>query len=148
MTHINNIIKLKYNLFFKKHSLLWQIFKFGLIGAFNFLIDLSIYFILTRFLLFYYLIVHIFSFLVANSISFILNKNFAFRDKNTNNIFIKYIKFLGFTSLSLLISLSILFVSVRYFKIFDIYGKILGTIVAAIFNFISYKFLVFKTKNN
>jgi putative flippase GtrA len=130
-----------------KYPLLLQIIKFGLIGTFNFIIDLLIYLFLTRQLFVYYILAHVLAFLIANSISFLLNKNFAFQDKNKDKIFIKYLKFLGLTTISLIISATILFVCVSYLKMFDVYGKILGTIVAAFWNFISYKTLVFKRKD-
>lgn len=142
------VTQIKSNSLLQKYPIILQIVKFGLIGIFNFIIDLSIYLILTRELSFYYILAHISSFLIANSISFLLNKNFAFQDKNKDKIFIKYLKFLGLTIISLIISATILFICVNYFKIFDIYGKILGTIVAAIWNFLTYRFIVFKTKDN
>ncbi len=131
-----------------KYPILIQITKFGLIGTFNFIVDLSIYLLLTRQLFFYYILAHVIAFLIANSVSFILNKNFAFQDKDKNKIFIKYIKFLGFTLFSLIISGAVLFICVHYLKMFDVYGKILGAIIAAIWNFIMYKFMVFSYKND
>ena len=140
-------IQIKLNFLLQKYPIILQIIKFGLIGVFNFIIDLSIYLFLTRKLFLYFILAHIIAFLVANSISFLLNKNFAFQDKNKDKIFIKYLKFLGLTTISLIISATILFVCINYLKMFDIYGKILGTIIAAIWNFISYKILVFKRKD-
>lgn len=134
------------NQVFKKNNLLTQIIKFGLIGTLNFIIDLLIYLFLTRQLSIYYILAHIIAFLFANSISFILNKNFAFQDNNQEKIFIKYLKFLSLTIFSLFISAVILFTTVHYLKILDIYGKIIGTIVAAIWNFVMYKLIVFKNK--
>jgi putative flippase GtrA len=132
----------------EKYSILEEIIKFGLIGSLNFLVDFSIYFILTRKLFIYYILANVIAFLMANSMSFILNKKIAFQDQDNDRIFLKYIKFLGFTIFSLLISIIVLFISVHYFKINDIYGKILGTILAAIWNFLTYKKLVFKTKDS
>lgn len=127
----------------KNNSIFSQIIKFGLIGMLNFLIDISIYLLLTRKFHFYYIIAHIIAFLIANLISFTLNKNFAFQDINNNKIIIKYLKFLGFTMISLIISGSCLFICVQYLKISDIYGKIIGTILGATWNFLMYKFIVF-----
>jgi putative flippase GtrA len=146
-TNYTNTIQIKLNSLLQKHPLILQIIKFGLIGTFNFIIDLFIYLILTRKLAFYYILAHVFAFLVANSVSFVLNKNFAFQDRDKNKILIKYFKFLGLTIISLIISATILFICVNFLKMFDIYGKILGTIIAACWNFISYKKLVFKRKD-
>ena len=135
------------NNIFKKNPVLAQIIKFGLIGTLNFAVDISIYIFLTRKIFIYYLLAHVIAFLIANLMSFALNKNFAFQDKTNNKIFIKYMKFLGFTVFSLIISAAVLFICVNYLKIFDIYGKIMGTIVAATWNFLMYKFIVFSHKS-
>ena len=141
------MIQIKKNSLLQKYPVLAQIIKFGLIGTLNFIIDISIYIFLTRKVFIYYLFAHIIAFLIANSISFALNKNFAFQDKSNNKIFIKYMKFLGFTVFSLIISGAVLFICVNYLKIFDIYGKIMGAIVAATWNFLMYKFIVFSHKS-
>ncbi len=125
-----------------------QIIKFSLIGGLNFLVDFIIYLFLTRIFLLYFLIANIISFLIANSISFLLNKNFAFQDKNKNNIFNKYLKFLGLTVASVIISSLTIFICINYLKISDIYGKIMGAILGAIWNFTTYKLLVFKQKKS
>lgn len=125
-----------------------QIIKFSLIGGLNFLVDFTIYLFLTRIVLFYFLLANLISFLIANSISFLLNKNFAFQDKNKNNLFTKYLKFLSLTIASVIISSCVLFICVNYLEISDIYGKIIGTILGAIWNFTTYKLLVFKNKKS
>lgn len=134
--------------FLKKNSLIMQIIKFSLIGGLNFLVDFTIYLFLTRIVLFYFLLANLISFLIANSISFLLNKNFAFQDKNKNNLFTKYLKFLSLTIASVIISSCVLFICVNYLEISDIYGKIIGTILGAIWNFTTYKLLVFKNKKS
>ncbi len=134
--------------FLKKNSLKSQIIKFSLIGGLNFLVDFIIYLFLTRIILLYFLLANVVSFLIANSLSFLLNKNFTFQDKNKNNLFIKYFKFLSLTVASVIISSCVLFVCVKYLRISDIYGKIIGTILGAIWNFTTYRLLVFKNKKS
>lgn len=129
----------------KYKNLILQIIKFGAIGFLNTAIDFSIYIMLTRnsiFLMKYFLIAHITSFIIANIFSFIMNKNITFKSDN-NDIIKKYINFVSITVVSLIISGSILFISVNYLLISDIYGKILGTLVGMVWNFIMYKKRVF-----
>ena len=123
-----NTIRIRLDSLLGKYPLIWQIIKFGLIGTFNFVVDLSIYLLLTRQLFLYYILAHIIAFLIANSLSFILNKRVAFKDKENRKIFIKYLKFLSFTIISLFISGLVLFVSVNYLKINDIYGETIKNI--------------------
>ncbi|MDD3284502.1 MAG: GtrA family protein [Patescibacteria group bacterium] len=139
--NINNLNKYK--------KLLFQIIKFGIIGLINASIDFSIYIILTRGFDIqkkYYLIANFISFLCANIISFILNKKFAFEDQSKNNNNIKYIKFFTITLVSLIIYQISLFIFINYIGIQnnDIYGKIVGVIIGAIWNFSMYKILIFK----
>jgi len=132
----------------QKNPLILQIIKFGLIGGINFLVDFIIYLFLTRIILIYFLIANIISFLIANSISFTFNKNFTFKDKEKGNLLIKYLKFLGLTVASVIISSLTIFICVNYLQISDLYGKIIGTILGAIWNFTTYKLLVFKQKKS
>ncbi|HNZ86258.1 MAG TPA: GtrA family protein [bacterium] len=134
------------NLINKYKNLIIQIIKFGIIGLINTVIDFFIYISLTRnceFFTKYYIIAHISSFFVANMFSFIMNKNLTFQSDN-QNIIKKYLSFVSVTIISLLISGACLVVSVHYFGISDILGKILGTILGMIWNFIMYKQKVFK----
>jgi putative flippase GtrA len=136
------------NLINKHKNLILQIIKFGTIGFLNTVIDFSIYIMLTRnsiFLMKYFLIAHIISFIIANIFSFIMNKNITFKSNN-EDIIKKYINFVSITAISLIISSSILFISVNYLLMSDIYGKILGTLVGMVWNFIMYKKRVFKEK--
>ncbi len=134
-----------------KYPIIIQIFSFGVIGIINALVDFSIYISLTRNLSFWdknKLYANFISFLCANVMSFFLNKRFSFRDKNSEKKFIKYVKFLAITTVSLCIYQASLYFSIKYFKITnsDIYGKVIGVVLGAIWNFIMYKLTVFKDK--
>ena len=133
-----------------KYPILIQLFSFGIIGLINASVDFSIYITLTRNFYFWeenFLYANLASFLCANIISFFLNKKFSFKDKNSQKKFTKYIKFLAITALSLCIYQLSLYIAVKYLQTSDIYGKIMGIILGAIWNFTMYKITVFKDKN-
>ncbi len=133
----------------KKYPIIKQIFIFGIIGVSNAAVDFCVYIALTRGFSFwtkYYLLANTMSFLVASIYSFFMNKKFSFKDTDHKNHFIKYIKFLATTIISFLIVQSCLYVSVQYLQILDIYGKIFGIILGAIWNFIIYKMIIFKSE--
>lgn len=141
--------------FDKYKKLLLQMIKFGMIGLVNASVDFSIYFTLTENFEFWRksiamkLWANFIAFLCANIISFILNKKFAFDDKNRQNNNIKYLKFFLVTTVSLLIYQLSLFLAVDYIKTYDIYGKIAGIMIGAVWNFSMYKIFIFKDiKNN
>lgn len=123
---------------------------FGTIGLFNAFLDFSIYIFLTRNFLFwgkYFLITNVISFFIANISSYFLNAKFSFKGFDNSKSFIKrYIKFLTVTIFSLMIVEICLIVSVKIFHISDIYGKITGIIIGALWNFIMYKITIFKEK--
>lgn len=52
--------------------------RFLLIGAVNFVLDFSVYYILTRWLSWYYLVANVGSFLVANISSYLMNSQWTF----------------------------------------------------------------------
>lgn len=127
-------------------NLTFEILKFGTIGIINATIDFSIYLSLTRNFDFWkknYLLSNIIAFIIANIFSFFANKKITFRD-NQKTSATKYIKFLSITLASLIITEICLLVFVQYLHILDIYGKILGIILGAVWNFIMYKKTVFK----
>ena len=133
----------------KKHPIIKQIFIFGIIGVSNAAVDFCVYIALTRGFSFwtqYYLLANTISFLIASVYSFFMNKKFSFKDKDPKNHFIKYIKFLATTVISFLIVQLCLYIFVEYLHTFDIYGKIIGIILGAIWNFIIYKTVIFKSK--
>ncbi len=55
-----------------------QISRFLLIGAVNFVLDFSVYYILTRWFGWYYLVANVGSFLVANISSYLMNSQWTF----------------------------------------------------------------------
>lgn len=133
------------NLLNKYKNLFVQIIKFGIIGVINAIIDMSIYWSLTRKLYIFKIFANILSFLIANLFSFFANRSITF--KNIEKVSLKkYIKFLSITVISLIISSVCLFISITLIKSqdADIYGKIAGIILGAVWNFIMYKNSVFK----
>lgn len=134
----------------KKYPLIKQILIFGIIGAINALIDFSIYVLLTRNFEFwakYFLIANIISFFIANVFSFFMNKNFSFNNKEKISV-AQYLKFLLTTIFSLIITEICLLIFVRLLHTLDIYGKLLGIILGAIWNFTIYKIVIFKNKTS
>ncbi len=146
-----NLLKKKMFQTIKKYPIIKQIFIFGIIGVSNALIDFFVYILLTRsssFWLKYYLIANTISFLIASIYSFFMNKKFSFKDTDNKNSFIKYIKFLTTTIISFFIVQLCLYISVQHLHVLDIYGKITGIILGAIWNFVIYKLVIFKQKQS
>ncbi len=123
-----------------------EIIKFGIIGVLNAIIDFSIYISLTRGFEFwarYYYIANIIAFFIANIFSFFANKKITFKDDRAGSIK-QYFKFLSITIMSLLITEICLIISVKYLQTSDVFGKIVGIAIGAIWNFVMYKIKIFK----
>lgn len=79
--------------FIRKNPVLEQFIKFGLIGAFNTLVDFVGYLFFTRVLFWHYLLAAILAFVISASSSFLLNRYWTFKVTGLN--FLKeYFKFL------------------------------------------------------
>lgn len=139
-------------------EIIYQFAKFVLVGGLNFLIDMGV----LNFLIFYTgistgLVQSGFkgiSFLVATTNSYFWNKHWTFGRKNTGSSQKEFLVFLIVSTIGFLINLSVDYVVVNLIspigdmnpKIWAQFGGLIASIVALSWNFIGYKFIVFKQK--
>ncbi|MCX6718374.1 MAG: GtrA family protein [Candidatus Staskawiczbacteria bacterium] len=144
---------------YKKPLFLGQLGKFALAGAFADVVDIKVFQILF-FLLPFSLIIKSVSFLVATAIKYWANKHWAFGDgeivgflSRAKKLTISEIKEIGQFLLITLVGLAINVISFYYFsrmktglsiKIWTEISIILSALVVALWNFLGYKFIVFK----
>ena len=140
-----------------------QFIKFALIGAVNTLVDLSVLNVETLLSGVKegagYGIQKGFSFLVAVVLSYFLNKRWAFRDQSEKNQGRKFSQFLAISLVGMFINVTVATLAVTYLKepvnhllnlsiltdqIWVSLGALCGTAIGLIWNFLGYKFLVFK----
>lgn len=133
----------------KNHPLLrpvWlrQMIKFSMVGAFNTCLDIGIYYILTRFFLFYYLLAKTLSFSVGVVSSFILNRRFTFRNREpakTKQFARFWVVALGGLGLNALI----VYLLVDKAHWFDLTAVIGAVFIVFFWNFLLSRFWVFRT---
>lgn len=139
----------------KKIPLVLQIAKFGAVGAFNTFLDFGIANLLMAvtsiFSGFWFVIFNVISFIAANSSSFFWNKHWTFssKEKKAEGGFII---FFGITLVGLGMKIAIAYGVVNYLAHPAFFtegrwanvGLALGMIVALVWNFLGYKFIVFK----
>jgi putative flippase GtrA len=140
----------------RKFLFIYQLVKFVLVGAFFAVFDLIIlnllmaYFGITKEEVLKYAIFVIISFIVVTTFKYFANKYWAFEKTEKERMEKEFGIFFLVTAISGLIQLS---VASLFFKflifIFSPFlagniGKILGIVVASLWNFLGYKFLVFK----
>lgn len=125
-----------------------QLIKFSIVGAGNTIIDFSVYFLLTRYAGIPFLLASAISWLLAVTSSFTLNKLWTFRVKGTLGIREQYIKFFLVSVVSLVLSLSILWLLVTEFGIHDLIAKIATIGIVVFWNFFMNKFWTFKNAHH
>ncbi len=135
------------NYFFKRFPFTKQLTKFAIIGVSSFIIDLLIYYALTRNFDFFghnYLLANVISFMVAVVWSFLWNKFWTFRVSSNANIMREYFKFLVTSAIGLGLNSGLLYLAVSHLHIFDIFAKFYVAIIVMIWNFSVNKFWTFK----
>jgi putative flippase GtrA len=140
----------------RKFLFIYQLAKFVLVGAFFAVFDLIIlnslmaYFGITKEEILKYSIFVIISFIVVTTFKYFANKYWAFEKMEKERMEKEFGTFFLVTAISGIIQVS---VASLFFKFLILavspllagnIGKILGIVVASIWNFICYKFLVFK----
>lgn len=121
-----------------------QFIKFCIVGAWNTVIDFLVYLALTRLIYIYYVAATIVSFLVAATISYFLNKFWTFRDYQKDRMARQYLRFIVIGSIGALLSATILFSTVHFFRFYDLVGKMTAVVVVVIWNFFANKKWTFK----
>lgn len=147
------------NSFFQKFPVIEQFIKFALIGAMNTLVDLSI----LNLLMYvsgqaegiYYSVFKAFSFTCAVIFSYNLNKRWTFKDLADEDRAKKFTQFLAISIIGAIINVSTATIVVSYVKpiinisfltpqLWGNIGALAGTAVGLVWNFLGYKFIVFK----
>ena len=152
----------------RKIAAIWQIAKFGVIGVLNTLVDLGLlaaitfafkqYFeinssdlVVTGFILTFYSLFKASSFIVANVNSYFWNKYWTFEANNSQKKPTEFIQFFVVSLIGLAINVLVasLFVKLAPFGTINsdqigLLGGAAGSISGLAWNFIGYKFIVFK----
>jgi len=139
----------------KKIPIILQIAKFGAVGAFNTFLDFGVANLLMAVTLifsgFWFVVFNIISFIAANLSSFFWNKYWTFSSKE-KKVEGGFIIFFGVTLVGLGMKLAIAYGVVNYLAHPAFFtegrwaniGLALGMTIALVWNFLGYKFIVFK----
>jgi putative flippase GtrA len=121
-----------------------QFIKFGIVGVGNTLVDFLVYFLLTRYFDFYYLVANAVSFIMAATLSFTLNKFWTFRDRRRHVIKGQYAKFIVVSTIGAILAEGTLFIFVHFFGVHDLLAKLLVVTIVVFWNFFANKFWTFR----
>lgn len=119
-------------------KLFLQMFKFGIVGAFAFLIDYAVLYMLTEWIGIYYLISSIISFCVSMVFNYILSIKWVFSVKRKQTIK-EIIIFWILSIIGLLINQLVMYISVDHLNIYYMIAKLIATFIVMIWNFVTRK---------
>jgi putative flippase GtrA len=125
-----------------------QAIRFILVGVINTLVDIIVYYVLTRYTTFFndqILLTRILSFLSGSVCSFILNRLWTFKKRDAVQG-VEVVKFYITVGISLLIGLAAMQLFVAVFHFYDLIALTLSIIFTFIWNFTISKFWVFRKK--
>jgi putative flippase GtrA len=143
----------------KKYPIIPQFIKFALIGFMNFFIDIAVLnlemFLSGKSSGIYYTFFKAFSFLCAVIFSYFFNKYWAFQDRKKTQQAKQFSQFLFVSIIGMLVNVTTATLVVTYIapavtfvklsgKLWGNLGAVGGSAVGLIWNFIGYKFWVFK----
>ena len=120
-----------------------QFIKFCIIGTLNTVIDYSVYLLLNRVFDIYFLYANIMAIAVAMTSSFVFNKYWTFRN-HEKKIKSQSLKFVIVNIVYFFLNNSIVFVLASYLAFYDIFAKIIATIVCLFWNFFANRYWTFR----
>lgn len=130
-------------LFNQHQQTIIEFIKYAIIGVIATISDFLVLVFFTEYLLVHYIISIVVAYLFASIVNFLLQKVFTFKCKKG-----AYLKqFMIFFTIGLgglLINMGIIYAGVTLFGLWYIYGKVIATFVAFIWNFIANKLITFK----
>jgi len=128
-----------------KLRIIRQIIKFGVVGTTNVVLDMVIYYILTRYFDLHYLIAATISFVIVVTWSFNFNRKWTFKLQNSfKKLKTQYVEFVLVNILVLILNVAVLYLLVDLFSIFDLISKVIASIVIGLINFFINKFWTFR----
>lgn len=119
-----------------------QFIKFCMVGVCNTVLDFLSYILLTRVFGIFYLLANVFSFIISSTNSYFLNRHFTFKGRGEKKKK-EYLKFMGVMLVGLALGQGVLFVSVHFLGLNDLFGKVIGVVVGIFWNYFGSKRVVF-----
>lgn len=122
-----------------------QLFAFGMVGVTNIIVDLTVYWCLTRLFGWHYLAAAVGSFMISVTWSFLLNRRWTFRHRGSG-IRGQYVRFFAVNSISAFFNLLLLDILIRQFGVYDLLAKVTVSLAIGIFNFSLNKWWTFRVR--
>ncbi len=126
----------------KRFPFLKEMFKFGVVGVSNIVVDTSVYTLLTRVFHLYFMLAAVGAFIIAVTWSFYFNRRWTFRS-NGKKVKTQYFKFFLVNGLVVFLNLLFFYLAVEFVHIYDLIAKPGVGVVIGFINFTLNKFWTF-----
>ncbi|WP_187270010.1 GtrA family protein [Pontibacter qinzhouensis] len=126
-----------------KQKKLFQVVKFGVVGALCAALDMFLFILLFEYLHLNYLVANFSSTCLAILLNYFISKKWVFRSGKYSNK-VELAVFVSFSLVGLLLNQGLIWLFVEHSLLDPKLGKLLAIVLVAIFNFITKKAFVFK----
>ena len=131
---------------FPHQRLMWQFARFLVVGLASFAVDYGIFFVLFHFFGVQYIVASTVSFGLSLVLNYFLTLKFVFDAKPGRNVAVEFAIYIGLNIIALGLNQLILFLSVDLLGLSPLVGKLIATAVVLVYNFISRKLLIERTR--
>jgi putative flippase GtrA len=126
--------------------LLWQFARFLVVGLLSFAFDYGLFFVLFHYFGVQYLVASTISFSLSLVLNYFLTLKFVFEAKQGRNVAVEFTVYVGLNIIALGLNQLILFLTVAGLGASPLVGKLVATAVVLVYNFISRKLLIERSR--
>jgi len=130
--------------FKREYPGLYEFFKFGIVGLSGAVLNLMVFYLMTRFLGVHYMGSAVVAFVLAATSNYLLNKVWTFNEKIGHKIARKFVQFFVVSIVTLGINLGILFALVENVGIHYMLAQAIAILLSMIFNYVGNKIWTFR----
>jgi putative flippase GtrA len=127
--------------YFKK-NLKYEIIRYLVVGGLSTITDLSILFLLTKYLNIHYIISSIASFIIASFLSYFLCVSWVFKKRRIRNFLNEFFVYALITFFILFISTALIWFFTDFLGVYYLISKIICILITLIINFLLRKYLL------
>jgi putative flippase GtrA len=126
--------------------LMWQFARFLVVGLVSFAFDYGLFFVLFHYFGVQYIVASTISFSLSLILNYFLTLKFVFEAKKDRNVALEFAIYVGLNIVALGLNQLILFLTVDWVGLDPLVGKLVATAVVLVYNFISRKLLIERTR--
>lgn len=130
----------------RMRRLLWQFARFLVVGLVSFAFDYGLFFVLFHYFGVQYIVASTISFSLSLVLNYFLTLKFVFEAKKDRNIALEFLVYVGLNIIALGLNQLILFLAVDGVGLSPLVGKLVATAVVLVYNFISRKLLIERSR--